>query len=39
MVFFNKKNIIKGRFPNGEKQYYDFSESLRDKQRNMPHKL
>lgn len=35
MVFFNEKNIIKGHFPNGEKQYYDFSEVLRDKQRNI----
>lgn len=26
MVFFNEKNIIKGHLPNGEKQYYDFSE-------------
>ena len=34
MVFFNEKNIIKGHFPNGEKQYYDFSEVLRNKQRN-----
>ena len=30
-----KKNIIKGHFPNGEKQYYDFSEVLRNKQRNI----
>ena len=35
MILFNGNNIIKGRFPNGEKQYYDFSESLRYKQRNI----
>lgn len=35
MVLFNGNNIIKGKFPNKEKQYYDFSEVLRDRQRNM----
>lgn len=35
MVFFNGNDIIKGRFPNKERQYYDFSEVLRDKQRNI----
>ena len=35
MVLFNDKDIVKGKFPNKEKQYYDFSEVLRNRQRNI----
>lgn len=35
MVIFNKVNVVKGRFPNGEIQYYDLSELLRYSPRNI----
>lgn len=35
MVLFNKFNVIKSTFPNGEKQYYDLSDLLRHSPRNI----
>lgn len=35
MVTFNRTNVVKGRFPNGEIQYRDLSESLRYSPRNV----
>lgn len=35
MVTFNKINVVKGKFPNGENQYYDLSELLRYSPRNI----
>lgn len=35
MVLFNKVNVVKNRFKNGEKQYFDLSEFLRYSPRNI----